>query len=250
MAREQYLLHAGEDTIHRPGEDKKPETPKKKWENFWYYHRIHVAIAAVVVVIAVVMIVQSLQTVRPDYTVGMIAQAPCPDSTVEQLQDAMQKYGRDLNGDGKVVVQIDQYTIAPSGGASSGSASSGLSAVDPQVQMAMQTKLVADLTTGTSIIFITDDASFRKEQAENHLFAYLDGSTPKDTAADYDRMRVAIEQCPGFPGLGLLGPAASSGGGGGGYSISLRVYKGSAIEGKADDYYRDCKQLFDKIRAG
>lgn len=247
MARERYLLHAGSETIHRQGEDKKPETPKKKWENFWYYHRLHVLIAAAVVLLAAVFIAQSLQTVKPDYTVGMITSTACSDSTIDALQTAMQKYGKDLNGDGRVTVQINQYTIAPSDSGTS----SGLSGVNPEVQAAMQTKLVADLTTGTSIIFITDDASFRRqEQAGNHMFAYLDGSTPKDSAADYDKMRVSIEMSPGFPGLGLLGPTPSSGGGDAGYFISLRVYKGSAIEGKVGDYYQECKELFDKLTRG
>lgn len=246
MARERYLLHAGSETIHRQGEDKKPETPKKKWENFWYYHKLHVLIAAAVVLLAAVFIAQSLQTVKPDYTVGMITSTAYSDSVIDTLQAAMQKYGKDLNGDGRVTVQINQYTISPSDGGTS----SGLSGVNPEVQAAMQTKLVADLTTGSSIIFITDDASFRRqEQAGNHMFAYLDGSTPQDSADDYGNMRVALQKCPVFRGTGLTDQAAS-GGGTGSLSLSLRVYRGSAIEGKVGDYYQECKELFDKLTRG
>lgn len=238
MAREQYLLHAGEETIHRPGEDKRPEDPKKKWENFWYYHRLHVLIAAAVLLLAGFFVWQSLQSVTPDYTVGMITETQCPDSVVEQLQNDMQKYGKDLNGDGKVVVQVDQYTISPSEPGSSG-ASSGQTLADPQVQEAMQVKLAADLATGTSMIFLTDDASFQSQQAKNHLFAYLDGSTPPDTETDYGKMRVALEKCPAF-----------SGGGAAGYFISLRAYRGTAVGGKSDGYYKACKELFDKLTRG
>ncbi len=245
MAREQYLLHAGEDTIHRPGEDKKPETPKKKWENFWYYHRLHILIAVVVAVVAGVMIRQSLQTVKPDYTVGLITQAVYPSADTDALQAAMQKYGKDLNGDGKVAVEVVQYTVASS--ASAGT-SSGLSGADPQMQAAMQVKLTADLSTGTSMIFLTDDASFRKLQSDDRVFACLDGSTPEDTAADYGRMRVPLAECGAFRGLSLTG--TQSGGGTEGLGISLRVYKGSAVEGKADAYYRDSKELFDKLTRG
>ena len=245
MAREQYLLHAGEDTIHQPGENKKPETPKKKWENFWYYHRLHVLIAVVAAVVAGIMIGQSLQTVKPDYTVGLVTQAVCPSSDTDALQAAMQKYGKDLNGDGKVTVDVVQYTVAS---AVSGGASSGLSGADPQMQAAMQVKLTADLSTGTSMIFLTDDATFRKLQSDDHIFAYLDGSTPKETAADYDRMRVPLAECGAFRGLNLAGTQSS--GGTGGLGISLRIYKGSAVEGKADAYYRDSKELFDKLTRG
>lgn len=245
MAREQYLLHAGEDTIHQPGEDKKPETPKKKWENFWYYHRLHILIAVAAALVAGVMIWQSLQTVKPDYTVGLVTQAVYPTSAADSLQAAMQKYGKDLNGDGKVSVEVIQYTVAS---AASGGTSSGLSGADPQMQAAMQVKLTADLSTGTSMIFLTDDATFRKLQADDHVFAYLDGSTPAETAADYGRMRVPLSECGAFRGLDLGGTRSS--GGTGDLGISLRIYKGSAVEGKADAYYRDCKELFDKLTRG
>lgn len=249
MAREQYLLHAGDETIHRPGEDKKPEDPKKKWENFWYYHRLHVLIAAAVLLLAGFFVWQSLQSVTPDYTVGMITETQCPDSVVQQFQNAMQKYGKDLNGDGKVVVQVVPYTIARAQGGSGGT-SSGQALADPQMQEAMQIKLAADLTTGTSMIFLTDDASFRSQESKNHLFAYLDGSTPPDTETDYGKMRVSVEMCPGLPGLGLLGPVPSSGGGDSGYFISLRSYRGTAVAGKSDGYYKACKELFDKLTRG
>lgn len=242
MAREQYLLHAGEETIHQPGENQKPQTPKKKWENFWFYHRIHILIIAVVVFFAGIFLWQSLQTVTPDYTVGMITSRVYPDSVTEALQDAMQKYGKDLNGDGRVVVQINQYAIS----SSDSGVSSGLSEADPQMQEAMQVKLAADLTTGTSMIFLTDDASFRSQESKNHLFAYLDGSTPPETETDYGKMRVALGKCAAFRELDSAG-AASSESGIDGLSISLRVYAGSAIDGKADASYKNCKELFAKL---
>ncbi len=251
MAREGYLLHAGEDTIHDPEAEKKAErerkTPHGKWENFWYYHKIPVLVAVCVLLVAGYMVWSAVRTVRPDYTVGMVTQQACPEEAADALQDAMAKYGKDLNGDGKVVVQISQYTLSPANG------SSGAGTGDAQMDMAYRTKLMADVSAGTSILFLTDDASLRAlEQQGQHLFAYRDGSTPKEDASDYDRMRVPLSQCPKLAGLsgtasGAGGTKINLSGATKDLSLSLRIYYGSGIEGKEKDYYLASKALFQKL---
>lgn len=248
MARERYLLHAGEDTIHDPNAEKKAEktveTPQGKWDNFWYYHKIHVLIGVFVLLIAGYFIWSAVRTVQPDYTIGMITRQNYPQEAISALENEMAKYGKDLNKDGKVVVQINQYTIS----------SEKVQAANPQMDMAYQTKMTADITEGISMIFITDDESFRsQEQQGNHMFAYLDGSTPKDTATDYDKMRVSVPKCPklanGSVNINLISgskdiklSALMKD-----LSLSMRVYYGSGIQGKQKDYYEASKALFQKL---
>lgn len=246
MAREGYLLHAGEESIHDPSAEQKADTPHKKWDNFWYYHKVHVIIAILILAVVIFSVWSTLKTVHPDYTVGMITQQYYPEEAINTLQDQMQKYGSDLNGDGRTVVQIVQYYLAPV----SSSNSSGSAMADPQVRVANQVKLEADISAGTSIIFITDDASFRSQEKQGRFFAYLDGSTPPDGATDYDKMRIPLQKCPEFAGLKVKIPTSS-----GSVStnlfknldMSLRIYKGSGIEGKEKDYYQASKQLFQKL---
>ncbi len=92
-----------------------------------------------------------------------------------------------------------------------------------------------------------------QEKSGNHVFAYNDGSTPPDNATDYDKMRVSLSKCPKFANLKVTYQAMTGSANvkltdilkdGG---ISLRVYKGSAIEGKQDDYYKASKALFQKL---
>lgn len=251
MARERYLVNAGEDTIHDPEAEKKAEqsvkTPHGKWANFWYYHKLHVLIAVAVAVVAGYSIWSAVRTVQPDYTVGLITQQMYPQQVTDALEKGMEKYGKDLNHDGKVVIQITQYAI-PSGSTSSAQAT------DAQAEMAYRTKLMADVSTGTSMIFLTDDASLRaQEKTGNHMFAYLDGSTPKDTAADYDKMRIAIAKCPKLANLtvdlqvGSKSTNARLSSLMKDVSMSLRIYYGSGIEGKQKDYYTASKELFQKL---
>lgn len=245
MARERYLLHAGDDTIHDPNAMKKADTPQKKWDNFWYYHKIHV----VIIIAALAIIGYSVWTVvaatKPDYTVGMITRQSCPDAAVDAIQDEMEKYGRDLNGDGKVIVQINQYS------SDSGTQSDS---TDTQMQMATQVKMESDISSGTSILFITDDASLQEQEKNgNHMFAYNDGSTPKDNAADYDKMRVPFQNCPKLKSLKAQVQLVS-----GStqldlpknLNLSLRAYYGTGIEGKEKSYYDASKELFKKLTQG
>lgn len=263
MARERYLINAGEDTIHDPNAEKKAlqkeNTPKGKWQNFWFYHKWHVVIAVFVLLIAAYSIVSAVNTVKPDYEVGMLVAKMYPDSVTEALGNEMEKYGKDRNGDGKVTVQVDQYYIPLDGGGSaSGPASSSAggiaSGVDPQIVIANQTKFIGDINTGSCILFLTDDASFlSQEKSGNHIFAYLDGKTPQESATDYEKMRLpllktklrdvtlpvsTITGSTTVRAADLLGDT----------SFSLRTYYGTSIEDKEKDYYEASKELLEKLK--
>ena len=260
MARERYLLHAGEDTIHDPEAEKKAEqaekTPRGKWGNFWFYHKWHVLIGAAVVLVAAWIIVSTVQTVRPDYTVGLLSQTPYPDTVLDSLAQGLEKYGKDLNGDGKVVVQVAQYTLpapAASGAGIIASGSGSAAQLNLQQIQVDQTKFVTDISSGTSMIFICDDKSFLQQEKSEKMFAYSDGSTPPANAADYEKMRIALEKCPKLAGMNLsyrnsgtavnakLTDVMKN------CSISMRCYKGTAVDGKQDSYYSACRALFQKL---
>lgn len=246
MAREGYLLHAGKDEIHDPSVEIRADTPRKKWDNFWYYHKKHVILGVLAAAVLGYMIYDTASAVRPDYTVGLATQAAYPSEMTDALQTEMAKCGKDLNGDGRVVVSVVPYVLAGGDDLPSGSLA------DPQALMAYQTKFMADLSAGDSILFFTDDATFRKVQGQDGVFAYTDGSTPKEGDKDYDRMRVPLEKCPKLAGLKIRFETASGSAEAGlpkGLSLSLRVYYGSGIEGKAPEYYAASKELFQKLTA-
>lgn len=233
MARERYLLHAGEEEINRPGAEKKADTKKAKWENFWYYHKLHVVIAVFVILLAGLLIHDIATKVEPDYQIALITQQSYPQEMTDALQNEIAKYGKDLNSDGKVIVQLSNYVIADD--TSSGN-------VDMNLQAAGYTRLSADLSTGGSMIFITDDASFKKQQNTTQMFAYLNGSTPKDGAVDFENMRIGLKDCKKL---------TNSTNGMEGLSLSIRVYQDTKSQEKNDKetYYAASKKLFDQLVA-
>lgn len=268
MAREGYLVNSGEDTIHNAEAERKAaeeaKTPKGKWKNFWFYHTRHVIIAIIAAGVVAYSIASALNTVKPDYNVGLLVTRVYPDSVTDAIAAEMEKYGQDLNGDGKVVVEVNQYYISTAASAASGSsgtdtssaAASSLSAAaqeDPQLVMAYQTKFTADFTSGTSIIFLAERSLFESEQQANQLFAYTDGSNPAADATDYDRMFVSLARTKlaeaavsetdssgsttSYEVTGLLKDAG----------ICLRCYTGTSIEGKQESYYQASKALFDAL---
>lgn len=265
MAREGYLVNSGEDTIHDPEAERKAEeearTPKGRWQNFWFYHTKHVIIAILAAGIAAYSIASALNTVKPDYSIGLLTTTVYPDNVVDALSAEMEKYGQDLNGDGKVVVEINQYCLSLDTGSSEAAdsqdsaSSETLTGItqDPQLVMAYQTKFTADFTAGTSIIFISEKDLFTAEEEANQLFAYTDGTTPADGATDYDRMWVSLAETKlsdttvdetttsgstvSYKVADILNNAG----------ISLRCYTGTAIEGKQDTYFNASKALFDAL---
>ena len=111
MAREMYLVGVSEEELQPPPKPEAPKTPKGKWENFWYHYKWHTIAAAAVVVVLSVLIMQMVNKDDPDYTLELVTKAAYPESTIQQLEKELAIYGRDLDKDGKVEVQIDNIYI-------------------------------------------------------------------------------------------------------------------------------------------
>ena len=178
--------------------DQTPEPPKEytkkeKAQNWWHYHKF-IVLGVVLGIIAVVWIVKDtvFQT-RPDVQVGYIGRHDLPIDTVNALQDALTPYCTDLNGDGKVVVQVNSYTV---------DFDSENASADAYTQMAGVTRLSADLgESGTLyVMLIEDPAGF---QGSTGALAYLDGTPPADDADDWQNMVYRWTDCPVLTGLDL-----------------------------------------------
>ena len=150
VLREIYDL----DVEHAPSADDEEEGPlmtekQKKARaraNWWYYNWGLVAAAAVLVV-AVIYVVHGLTTtIDPDYNVAVVTPDTLPDSSALQLQQVLESYGVDRNGDGAVVVSLNVYTW-----------SADASLTDMNSQMAGATRMNTDLSNGDSGIWILAD---------------------------------------------------------------------------------------------
>ncbi|HIU30601.1 MAG TPA: hypothetical protein IAB66_00345 [Candidatus Caccousia avistercoris] len=233
LARERYLLHAGEEEINREGAEITLKTPKDKWDNFWFYHKKHVIIGTLAAILVGYMIYDLATKVEPDYNVAILSSQTIAYDAAEYLADALAPYGEDLNGDGQVVVQVNTFDIAQGAAAEN---------VDPNVQMASMTKFMGDLQTGDSYIYFTDDTSFAAYVTEEGMFAYLDGSSVPEGATDYENMRLPVSECKALEGT-EIGQYLQD------FSISLRDIRQSLVE-ERPEYYLGAKALYENMVSG
>ena len=137
-------------------------TRKERWANWWDYNLKWVIIIGIIVVFfGYNFIGQYFFTVHADYNVAVVAPHYLPEATQTALQDALAAYGEDRNGDGKVVVKLNLYTM-----------DFGNEDSDAYLDMAGTTKLSTDIQGALSSIFILyDPAGF---QQTTGTLRYLD----------------------------------------------------------------------------
>ena len=87
-------------------------TRKERWANWWDYNLKWVIIIGIAAAfVAYNFIGQYFFVTKPDHNVAVVAPYYLPEDTVNALQDALAAYGEDRNGDGKVVVTLNVYTL-------------------------------------------------------------------------------------------------------------------------------------------
>ena len=137
------------ETYNQTPEPPREYTKKEKAANWWHYHWIAVVVAVLVVVFGVWIIKDTVFQTRPDVQVAYVGTSDLPTDTVTALQDALTPFCSDLNGDGKVVVQVDSYTV---------DFDAANENTDAYYQMAGVTRLSAELSSGgKTYIFLLED---------------------------------------------------------------------------------------------
>ena len=187
MPREQFFLDEQEDTIHNNQIELK--TAKDKRANWWYYHKFHVLGAIVVIALIATLVYSFVSKVSPDYAIGLITQQDYSSDVVEKLEQELKAYADDRNGDGQVVVQVNSYAV---------------NQTDVQMQQANVVRLIGDATSFDTVLYLSDLDSFEWLQEQNDIFfAYTDGATPEEGAADFENMRVNWADCKALSNMDL-----------------------------------------------
>lgn len=193
------------------------EETRKKIDNFWYYYKIHVLVAACILFMAVVFIKDMLSKVDYDYYVAFVTEDMMADEEISKIQGVLEKEGEDLNGDGEVHIEVENYTI-PQG-------DSG----DPQLVAAGQTKFTVDIQQGTSMIFFLSPACYE---------GYKDSGVLPLEESDY----ITFSDCAGYKEAGSpeeLGDLMGT----------LRLIDDEKMEKDQEKmgYYEANKKLFEKF---
>lgn len=174
MARERYLVGAGEDTIHTGVIELK--TGKEKRKNWWHYHKVQVFVALLLIAVAASWIYTVVTKVEPDYSVGMITSFQMPAEVTEALEEYLSPYCDDRNGDGKIQVQVNNYVFGDSS-----------TIQDYQMLQASYARFAGNASVGLEMIYIHDvEGLDALGDAAAGFFLYNDGTPMPDEAADFD----------------------------------------------------------------
>ena len=227
-------------------------TKKEKAVNWWIYHKWMVLGIALGILLVAMIIKDTVFQVQPDYQVAWVGKTELPTETYDGLTASLEAMGEDINGDGKVVVQLNQYTVIFN-------AAEEEASVDANMQMAGMTKMSADLSgkSGSYIFIVQDPEGF---ETQTGILQYRDGTLPVLTGdqtapADWQNCYYRWTDCPVLTGLDLgvvSGATLESGEPYTGQDVLENVYigrRGIWKEEQAENY-TGCAALWDALTAG
>ncbi len=168
----------------KPDEPPPPLTgwPKiKNWLNYnWYW----IVIPAVVAAVAAGMILNALGVgkVRPDYIFAYVAKRELSQSDEDALISAVEGLGEDVNGDGRVYVELRSYVTPDMSDAEA-----------YQYGLAVNVRLMGDISSGESVFFLTDDPEGL--QLEYQILAMPDGSAPAEEDYSWEGKALPVGEC-------------------------------------------------------
>ena len=221
---------------------------RERWANWWDYNLKWVIILGIAAAfVGYCFIGQYFLTTHADYNVAVVAPHYLPEATQTALQDALAAYGEDRNGDGKVVVTLNVYTLDYSDEETQTESAAYLT-------MAGTTKLAADVQGGLSAVFLLyDPAGFEESTG---TLRYLDGSLPEPGSdGDWWNMVYKWTDCPvltgldlgGYEGLTLMDDVTGTN-----QSVLAHLYVGrrGVWDEKQVPTYEGCAELWDTLTAG
>lgn len=199
---------------------KKPqmkEETRKKIDNFWYYYKIHVLVVVFILFVAGVFIKDIVTKVDYDYSVAFVTEEMMTNEEISSIQSVFEREAEDLNGDGEIHVEVQNYTI-PQG-----------DSADPQLVAAGQTKLTVDIQDGTSMIFFLSPGCYE---------SYKDSGVLPADESEY----IKFSDCTGYEEAGSpkeLGDLMGA----------LRLVEDTKLKKDQNkmDYYDANKELFEKF---
>lgn len=174
-------------------------TKKEKIVNWFHYYKWWLlgGAAALVVLISLLRTMLGVGVVKPDYSFGVITSFPLPKGTSEALETALENVAQDLNGDGKVHVEI--VTFVTGDGADEETAMYFGSAAMVQLQ--------ANVMAADSHFFLMEDPALFQGQFQ--ALADSEGKLSDEEDVSVEGRCLAWDECPGLQTLELPDEALS-----------------------------------------
>ena len=134
---------------------------------------------------------------EPDLQIAVVHAQPLPDGVRSALEDSLAALVGDRNGDGRALVQVNDYTVAFDG-----------SAADMDMQTAGSTLLVTDVAAGVSAVYVAEDPQGFLERYADQVDAgraVLWKDCPSLAALDAGSYAALEDITADLPGQDLLG---------------------------------------------
>ena len=177
--------------------DVQPDPPprelskKEKFLNFLDYYKWWLVAGAVGLVLLgnLIWTMLGIGKVRPDYIFAYVTDSKFSEEQEAALETALATLGEDVNGDGRVVVELRQYARNVEG--------------DPETAMYFQyadsITLAADIDMGESFFYLSDDPEFLQQAYQ--LYSFPDGTPPGEDDYDVSGKVFRWADCPVLAGL-------------------------------------------------
>ena len=165
----------------------------KNWKNWWYYYKWYVIIGVILLGIAIDLIGSAfgLFTKSPDLQIAYIGKAPLPQDTATAIQQAFTTLAEDFNGDGEIIVQVNQYV-----------SDNNTTDVDTAYyQYASEITLIGDISDCESYLFLMEDPQDFQRQFQ--LLALPDGGCPDESDYSVEDKVIVWADCPILAGMEL-----------------------------------------------
>ena len=196
-----------------------PKTFKEKMQNYWFHFKWHTIGVVFLVVVISILTVQCATKEKYDYTAVLFAHEGCIDIQTEKLAEYLEKYTTDINGDGKVNVNIINCSFTEGG--------------DRQYKSNMLTKVQTQIIGNKdSVIYVVD------KRAYDYLQKTIEGGIFEGEPLVLDEEFYKFTENKDFGKLpdGLM--------------LTLRRIKGTTFEKdeKAVKIYSECEKVLEKIK--
>ncbi len=193
MPSKEYL-----EMLAKENENMEPSEPivltkKDKVKDFWFYYRMMFIGGGLAIVLVVALVYDIVTTVHPDYQIAILTGNYLPSETLDALEKDLTAFAEDINDDGEVVVQVNYYQQAfPTTEEESNS-------IDPTMQQAAVTRMAADLSGMSSVIFITDTAEAAQTYYEDIFIEPYSDNVPTTEGVVLADSNLVLDETHAFP---------------------------------------------------
>lgn len=121
-----------------------PKTFKEKWKNYWYHYKLQTWVTVFVVVLVVWFVKDVFFGAKPDIVMSISTYTGVSYFT-DALDEDMAVYAQDYNEDGEIYISASE---------------SYFSVEDGEMLTAYYQKFMAELSAGSSLLYILDDYTY------------------------------------------------------------------------------------------